>query len=239
VVDVVDSVESVPPIRPAIRRLAKPGPELEAVYQEILVPSFDPAELNTLDEISESMLSGRTSVWISVDRDDRILGTAIGEFEAEQRIVLLAWMAVRPGLRGGGVGGPLLRAALDAWEGEYGPCLILTEVADPAGHSFHEAHGDPSARLRFYRRLGGRVLDLPYFQAALGPGLGRVDDFLLLVLRSHPAFGGEESDTVDGAVLRSYLEAYQLECEGAVATDPQAMRLWRAVDRPGGVGFRG
>ncbi|MCT2590943.1 GNAT family N-acetyltransferase [Streptomyces sp. N2-109] len=225
------------PAGPAgIRQITAPGPELDAVYEEILLPSFAPDELSTLEELGEELSSGRTSVWVSVDAGGRPVGTVIGEWDQAQRIVLLAWAAIRPGLRGTGIGGPLLRTVLKRWRQERDPCLILTEVNDPAVHpTADEAHGDPVARLRFYRRLGARTLELPYFQAALGRDRERVDGMLLLVLHGHPDFAGREPDTVDGAVLRSYLEGYQLNCEGAIATDDRAMRLWRAVDRPGGV----
>ncbi|WP_110673591.1 GNAT family N-acetyltransferase, partial [Streptomyces tateyamensis] len=170
-----------------IHQLTEPGPALDAVYRELLLPSFSLDELSTLEELSQVVAAGQTLVWVTTDADGRLLGTAIGEWEPGPRVVLLAWLAVRPGLRGGGIGGPLLRAALDAWQAAYDPCLILTEIADPAHpHGGDEAHGDPAARLRFYRRLGARALDLPYFQAALGGDRARVDDMLLLVLRSHP-----------------------------------------------------
>lgn len=219
-------------------QLGSPGPELDVLYEEILRPSFTADELSTLPELRQAVDSGLTSVWVSVDERDRILGAAIGEWEPQPRVVLLAWMAVRPGLRGAGIGGPLLRTAVDAWKAAHDPCLILTEVADPHRHDpGDEAHGDPVARLRFYQRQGARILDLPYFQAALGPGRARVPGMLLLCLHGHPDLAGSEPDTIDGATLRTYLECYQIACEGAIARDEEAMRLWRAVDRPGGVPF--
>ena len=164
-----------------------------------------------------------------------MVGAAVGEWDEGLRVVLLAWLALRPGVRGGGIGGVLLDAAQADWIARYSPCLVLAEVADPAGHVGNEAHGDPVARLRFYQKRGARILDMPYFQASLGPGMPRVPDLLLLVLHADEQFAGSEPDTIDGRVLREYLELYQRECEGQVATDEQAVRMWEAVDRPGGV----
>ncbi|GAA1257605.1 hypothetical protein GCM10009665_54910 [Kitasatospora nipponensis] len=221
--------------QPVIRRITAPGAELDAIYEQILLPSFPPDELDDPADLDAAVRSGLTSVWAGFDPAGRPLGAAIGEFEPTRRIVLLAWLAVRPGLRGAGVGGLLLRSALRTWRQEYDPCLVLAEVADPRAHATHDGYGDPAARLAFYRRLGARTLDLPYFQPALGTGRARVDDVLLMALHAHPALAGPDPDTVDGDVLRGYLEDYQRSYEGAVGTDEQASRLWRALARPDGI----
>lgn len=218
--------------------LKDPLVQLEDLYRDILLPAFNQDELGGLNTVQQLVESDVAQVWAASDPDGRVLGMAIGEYDSELRIMLLSWLAMRPGFRGAGIGRPLLTAALQAWKTAYDPCLILAEVEDPTRHTGDELRGDPAARLRFYQRLGARPLDLPYFQAALGPQLRRVPDLLLMVLSGHPAFSGRNPDTVDGAVLRSYLEKYQRECEGSVADDPQAMRLWQKVDRPGGVPFR-
>jgi hypothetical protein len=142
---------------------------------------------------------------------------------------------VRPGLRGGGIGGPLLDAAMTEWKRRYDPCLILAEVENPAQHHVSAAYGDPVARVRFYQRRGARILDLPYFQAALGPEKSRVHNLFLMVLHADPSFAGAGEDTIDGEVLRRYLEKYQIQCEGVIGTDDDAVALWQAVRRPNGV----
>lgn len=211
------------------------GPAVDALFNEILVPSFPPAELCGLESVRRLAGAGGGFVWAAFDEQDNVLGCAIGEWDADPGVVLLSWLAIRPGVRGGGIGGALLDAAQADWISRYRPCLVLAEVEDPARHAGSEAHGDPSARLRFYQRRGARALDMPYFQASLGRGLPRVPDLLLMVLHADERFAGLEPDTIDGAVLRQYLELYQRQCEGQVATDEQAVRLWEAVDRPGGV----
>lgn len=212
------------------------GPDAERVYKEILAPSFPADELCPLDSVREMASAGLGLVWTAVE-DDEIVGCALGEWDADLRIMLLAWLAVRPGRRGGGVGGPLLDAAMADWRRRHDPCLILAEVENPQRHHGSEAFGDPMARLRFYTRRGGRVLDVPYFQPALGPGQSRVHDLFLMVLHAHESFAGTDPDTIDATVLRRYLESYEIECEGAIGTDDDAVRLWQALDRPGGVSF--
>ncbi len=212
----------------------RPGPQVDEFYTEVLAPSFPREELCTLDQF-RSTLDAKHTTWIAVD-DGRVIGGLVGEWDEELRVVLLSWLATRPGTRGGGVGGQLLDTALTAWRAGYTPCLVLAEVEDPAKHSGSDLTGDPSARLRFYQRRGARALDLPYFQASLGPGLARVPDLLLMVLHADPQFHGGRPDTVDPTVLRRYLESYQQECEGAVGTDDQANAVWAALDaHPDGV----
>ena len=102
-----------------------------------------------------------------------------------------------------------------------------------------EDYGDPAARLRFYVNRGSRILDFPYFQPALEPGAERVTGLLLIALHADPEFAGPGgADTIDAEVVPKYLENYQTQDEGKVATDDQAMIMWRALDRPEGVRLR-
>jgi GNAT superfamily N-acetyltransferase len=211
------------------------GPVVDTIYTEILQPHFPPAEMCSLQGLQGKAGTRLGLVWAAFDDADTVVGSAIGEWDEDPGVVLLAWLAVAPGRRGGGVGTALLDAAQADWVARYSPCLLLAEVEDPACHAGNEAHGDPRARLRFYQRRGARILDIPYFQASLAPDLPRVPGLLLLVLHADQQFAGPEPDTIDGAVLRQYLELYQRQCEGQVATDEQATLLWEAVDRPGGV----
>lgn len=219
-----------------IVELADPdAPAVELVYNDILLPSFPDDELVPLSVLRALVGAGLGLVWAAHDDAGDVVAVAIGEWDAELRVVLLSWLAVREGRRGGGVGGPLLDTALTEWRRRYDPCLVLAEVADPRHHPVSTAHGDPVARLNFYQRRGARILDMPYFQPALGPDKARVDHMLLIVLHADPAFAGSDADTIDATVLRRYLEKYQLECEGVVDTGPDSAPMWRALDRPNGV----
>lgn len=215
------------------------GPVIEDFYQQVLVPSFPPDELISLDEVQENANGNDASIWLSEDDDGTILAGAIAEWDDSVRVLLLSYLAVRPGIRGGGIGGPLYLAALGSWRQKFKPCLILAEVEDPAAHHGSEDHGDPEARLRFYVNRGSRILDLPYFQPALVPGAERVYGLLLIALHVDPEFAGAGgSGTIDATIIRKYLENYQTQYEGKVATDDQAMMMWRALDRPEGVRLR-
>jgi len=214
------------------------GSVIERFYQEILVPSFPADELIGLDEVQEIADREDASIWLAEDDEGTLLGGAIAEWDDSVRVLLLGYLAIRPGIRGGGIGGPLYLAALDSWRQRFKPCLIIAEIEDPAVHGGSEDYGDPAARLRFYVNRGSRILDFPYFQPALEPGAERVEGLLLIALHADPEFAGADDDTIDAAVVRGYLENYQTQYEGKVATDDQAMIMWRALDRPGGVRLR-
>jgi GNAT superfamily N-acetyltransferase len=214
---------------------AAPGAQVDELYNEILVPSFPPEELCSLDGLQQNIAGGHPTL-MALDDDDRVIGGAVGDWDAKLGVMLLSWLAIRPGIRSGGIGGALLAAATESWSTDFAPSLVLAEVEDPAAHTGTEATGDPVARMRFYKTRGARALDIPYFQASLGPGLPRVPGLLLMVLRTDPSFHGKQPDTIKTVVVRAFLEGYQIQCEGKIATDEQAMAIWRVLDaHPDGV----
>jgi predicted N-acetyltransferase YhbS len=79
-----------------------------------MVPSFPPDELETEEELVSGLRSGRSRVLVAVGTDGNVLGGAVGEYFPRSRVMLLAYLAVLPGGRGGGVGSAVLRAARDA-----------------------------------------------------------------------------------------------------------------------------
>jgi len=211
------------------------GKLLDQVYREILVPSFHPDELQSLTSLRAGVRSGGTLASAVVDDAGRALAGLVGEWSPSCRVMLLSYLAVTAAARGGGIGGPFYDEVIGAWRETYRPCLIVAEVEHPDRHESSEAYGDPAARLRFYGRHGARVLNLPYFQPALGPGRSRVYGILLLALHVDPALSGPGGpDTVAAAPLREFLVDY-LEVEGGVADDPPTRAMLDAVEAGGGV----
>jgi len=225
--------------RMRIYEVPGPGPVIEAFYHQIMQPSFPADALIDLDELQAiAAASDKASVWLAEADDGTILGGAVAEWDESVRVVLLGYLAVRPGIRGGGVGGSLYLAALDSWRQRFKPCLVLAEIEDPAVHSDREGYGDPAARLRFYLKRGSRILDIPYFQPALDPDSDRISGLLLIVLHADPDFAGADDGTIDAGVVRKFLENYQIQYEGKIAMDDEAMAMWRVLDRPEGVHLR-
>lgn len=155
--------------------------ELCEFYNSVLVPSFPPGELVGLQDFLDAAQSQFIHVIAAVDKDGIIAG-AVGTTPTQEGVIMLLYLALRPGLRGGGVGGQLLDHAVAQWRELYNPTFILAEVEHPQYHLASEEHGDPAARLRFYTRHGGRILNIPYFQPAIREGEPPVPALMLLTL---------------------------------------------------------
>jgi len=209
-------------------------PLLDTVFAEVLAPSFPADELGTVDGLRTGVADGSV-VMTAVVEHDRPLAVAVGEWSPESRVLLLAYLAARPGERSHGLGGRLLGVVNGAWRERFTPLLTLAEIEHPGVHGPSEAYGDPAKRLRFYARHGVRALALPYFQPALTAGGSRVYGLLLSVLAMVPAASGAGPDTVDPAPVREFLTEYLEATEGGVGDDPATKALWSALDRPGGV----
>ena len=113
-----------------------------------------------------------------------------------------------------------------------GVSLAVGEVHDPRRWS--ETGGeDPVSRLRFYERLGARVLDVPFVQPALDSRRARIEGFLLLAMYAGPeavvSTGDGESVRADlvGRFVRHYYEVAEGVRE---PRDPQLVRLLGAIE---------
>ncbi|QUC00267.1 GNAT family N-acetyltransferase [Cellulosimicrobium cellulans] len=210
---------------PAVVPLTDPA-LLRSLHRDVLVPSFPPAELVDEQELLDAHASGRLRS-LGVVEDGRVVAGVVGEWFADARVLLVLYLAIAPGRRGGGVGRRLVTTALDDWRA-LDPLVVVGEVEHPAHHTGSEAHGDPVARLRFYARLGARVLALPYFQPGDGPGGERVPALLLV---SFPLGQHAAEDDVPAAPLRAFLAENLRESEGTLADDAATRRL---LDAAGG-----
>ena len=210
-------------------------PLFDAVYTDILTPSFPPEERGGLEELRAGVAGGSTRVLAALDDDGSPTAAAVGDWSETTGVALLSYLAVRSGRRGAGVGGDLLAAAMADWRERWRPALVLAELEHPSAHGTSEAYGDPDQRVRFYARRGLRALDVPYFQPGLTPGAPRVYGFMLCALEVAEAGAGPGTDTVDGARITRFMADYLEGGEGAVGTDPACLALFAALDRPGGV----
>jgi GNAT superfamily N-acetyltransferase len=185
---------------------------LEQLYEEVLVPSFPADEL---DERWWREPENRrpTLTIVALAPDDSIVGGVVGEWYAAERILLIAYLAVRREARGDRVGTALMGAAADRWYGRFEPLVVLGELRDPRHHPNDEY---AAIRIHFYDRLGAKVLAVPYFQPRLRPTGPRVYHMLLAAFHVSPE-ALSRPDAVDAAVLAAFLDRYVLECEGEAA----------------------
>lgn len=213
-----------------IQRIWQPGPLLDAIYGDLLVPAFPVDELISPERLGQDVSSGGTEVLLGRDSMGTPVAAAIGEWFADARVMLLSYLVVGAAGRGQGLGGKLLHHALKRWRGTHQPALILAEIERPDRHVGDSASGNPKARLRFYERLGAQALDLPYFQPRLDPSTSPVYGMLLITLHIDHTARGSEPDSVDPAPLSAFLADY-LDEPGS----PPSRRLAAAAARTEGV----
>ena len=161
---------------------------------------------------------------------------AVGSACEPGGVVLLVYLAIAPGGRGGGIGGALLDGAVARWVADLSPGLVLAEVEHPDHHTASPEHGDPAARLRFYARHGARLLAVPYFQPGIGPHGARVPALLLVTLYVDPALESTRLDEATGPVtevsappLREFLVDNLRSSEGTLREDVAVQRLLDSV----------
>ncbi|TGJ94862.1 hypothetical protein DLJ96_17640, partial [Actinotalea fermentans ATCC 43279 = JCM 9966 = DSM 3133] len=57
----------------------------------------------------------------------RVVAGVVGSWSAEARVLLVQYLAIAPGRRGGGIGAALLGAAVAAWREDLRPVMVLGE----------------------------------------------------------------------------------------------------------------
>lgn len=187
------------------------SPLLERLYREVLEPSFAAPELESLDALMAvlSETDATTEIAAVVDSRSEVMGGAVGDWDKATGVYLVSYLAARPGMRGRGIG-TLLMDRLRSWWEARDANVVFAEVEDPRYHKPSQ-YGDPVARLRFYERLGARVLALPYTQPQARPGVGRVPGVLLLVF--YVASGVGSASGLSAELLRNYLCNYFSDAE--------------------------
>ncbi len=208
--------------------------EVADFYRIVLAPHFSKDELETAEEIAEGLRAGVTRALAARTEDGTLVGGAVVDWFARSHVLLLSYIAVLAGQRGGGAGAKLIAAVPGAGAAGLDPLLIVAEVEDPRYFPSDPVFGGPSARVRFYERLGVRTLPLPYMQPALGAGRSRVPHLLLMVLGGSLAPPG--TPRVDGETVELFLREYFEGCEGTLDPgDAQAQDLLAACRQPGGL----
>ena len=186
---------------------------LRELHEQVLSVSFSPVEYippTTFECTDELAL-------IACGDDGLVLGGALGEIYSTAG--LLAYLAARPGMRGGGIGSMLLAAIKDRWLGRRP--IMFVELDDPRYHEPHPDYGDPVARLRFYGAFGIRLLSIPYFQPRLRADLPRGYRVFLGVVQPD---GGAGPATVPASEVTGFLREYFEVCEGSEALDDPEVR---------------
>lgn len=199
------------------------GELLDRFYRDVLSVAFSPDELDDAAVFAAGVRGeGEAPVLasVAVGHDGAVLGGVVGELFPRERVLLLAYLAVRPDFRGRGIGTTLMEHVAPRWHTRPDVRLAVAEVHDPRRWSSVEGDA-PLGRLRLFGRLGARVLGVPFVQPALGPGRPRVPGFLLLVFHVDGSveIARGDASAVPSDLLAGFVRSYYEQAEGARATD--------------------
>jgi GNAT superfamily N-acetyltransferase len=186
-------------------------------YESVLAPSFPRDEIEPLRGLTDALSKppeSRPRIVLALDKSRNVVGGIVGEWYPHSRVLLIAYLATRPDLRGSGIGYRLTKVVSD-WALERRSALIIAEIEPPDRSPVAEAYGDPVARLRLFDRLRGRVLDMPYWQPRLSPDRNRVPLLLVAFHIDSDACDQEENEmSIPADLISIFLDEYFSACEG-------------------------
>jgi hypothetical protein len=207
------------------------APDLVAqAHRDVLRPSFTADEIAFGDEFVDEVADQTVVIGL---RGDEPVAAAVTDSGSSAPVALLSYLAVRPDQRGSGTGSSMMQKLRQVWVAGVAD-VVLGEVHDPRCWS-EQPDERPEARLRFYERLGARLLTVPWVQPRLHAGGSRVNGMLLLVMWSR-----HEPDAVAAPWIRSWTTDYFGGAEGVDETsaDPTYAALLARIDAADPIAIR-
>ncbi|HWJ83971.1 MAG TPA: GNAT family N-acetyltransferase [Cellulomonas sp.] len=180
-------------------------------HDSLLAEHFPADELESFDELARSLGDGAGG-FLALD-GEKVVGGIVDEQYLEAGVQLLGYLVVDPTARGHRLGRQLVHRSVAESRGS----LVVGEIEDPRYWSTTPT-SDPQARLEFWRKLGCRMLPLPYVQPRLGPDLERVRHLLLVVV---PAEDATPPSSVPGPTVATFLREYFTATEGSEPQDAE------------------
>lgn len=148
-----------------------------AQIRRLYEASFPPEELRPFERIRDELVSPngqrRTHLLAALDGES-VLGISIFALFPQVSLGYLWFLCVDPETRGSGVGGKLYQASMEWLEqdaADQGKTLrgMIFEVERLTSEA-HPVYGDPFRRVRFYQRLGARMIEgYDYYQPPIPP----------------------------------------------------------------------
>ena len=169
---------------------------LKEAYDDVYVPAFpvdderQPLQV-WMDRTDPKSTSSNKYVVIVAgsnlnDPKNRIIeGISVGIYYSKAQVGLMAYNAISPTSRGGGLGHAMVDARIDAFhdlavqrnEKVRG---VFLEVNDPDQVNAEEDSFDPAKRLAIFKKWGAEEVPINYIQPALADDTGKFDKLKLL-----------------------------------------------------------
>lgn len=198
----------------------------DAGFWQLYANSFAGAEREPAEVILRSIEQG-PGFTLRALTDGRTVGLATGHVLEEPSATFLVYLAVDPAWRSRHLGRALFDAADQSGAArliERGRVTsgIAWEIDDPSACVSPNERNVRQGRLRFFEKLGGRILETPYLQPP-------VDGHTLVPMRLmfRPAVG---QDLPTGAAIEKLIRAIYFEKYHAINKIPSSM-LERLVAR--------
>jgi GNAT superfamily N-acetyltransferase len=199
------------------------------IYRQLLQPSFETDELDSLDTILEGLAEGGSyDAWGACALDGQTpVGCVLGYPFNCSHVLLIGYVTVKPGRRSRGIGGLLMDHVQQKWYEKDDLALVLAEVEDPRHHPVADGI-DPKRRAAFYGRRGAQVVVGPYFQPRVDSTAERVQNLFLTVLSGNRDAITPENSVRTAMLVDFLIEYFQQSGEGSdwpQANDEQGKRL--------------
>lgn len=188
--------------------------KVEQLYEQ----SFPPPERHPFGKVRELLkkdeIPRRTRLVAALNVDD-VVGISIFQFAPEVQLGYLWYLCVSPLARSLGLGSRLYRKTIDLLLQE-GAKYMIFEV-EPISTPPHPIYGDPVKRVRFYEKLGARlIIGYEFFQKPIPPhGEVRLDLMLHLL----------DGSTCDGPEVARIIEDWLWHLKGRKEKIPTDVRL--------------
>lgn len=172
--------------------------DLSAQARILYERSFPPEERNDFGRIQQAAVDGRVHA-LAAQNGNSLVGLSIFKHIKEARLGYLWYLCVDDSTRGSGIGSRLCEKTIEVLENIGGLRGLIFEVGR-INSKPHPMFGDPIRRIRFYQRLGARlIMGYDYWQPPIPPH-GPVP--LQLMFRS---FAGEPSEVELAGIISDFL----------------------------------
>jgi GNAT superfamily N-acetyltransferase len=171
----------------------------------------DPSEVETSEQLFKYINSDwpipqpKTHLFLAMDSDS-VMGAIVVEHYRSSDCILLTYIVTDSKYRKQGIARRLIQQVSEYFKDKFLEAVFI-EANDPERTDASMESMNTKERLLFYKRVGAKIVDVPYAQPALGEGKEACECLLLLAL---PLVGQNE---IDKETIREFLYEFYSACK--------------------------